>query len=158
MNFTVSTVAKSLAAYLASYFPGVTFYENPNQQGTQAPCFFLQIRYSNIKLHQGGRWLRVLGLDLTYLQDYNLPNMQQLYEMAAEQLDLVMETFPYTYADESGSETATLRTYDREWRIDLDALHYQFELRNFVSLPVDFVPMETMDYTPEVVTDGNTQN
>lgn len=150
MNFTVSTVAKSLAAYLATYFPGVTFYENPNQQGTQAPCFFLQVRYSNIKLQQGGRWLRTLGLDLTYLQDYNLPNLQQLYEAAAEQLDLVMETFPY--ADGVSTDgSALLRTYDREWRIDLDALHYQFELRAFVSLPAEPAEkMETMTLTQEV--------
>lgn len=150
MNLTVSTVAQSLAAYLATYFPGVTFYENPNQQGTQAPCFFLQIRYSNINLAQGGRWLRVLGLDLVYLQDYNLPNLQQLYEAAAEQLDLVMETFPY--ADGVSTDgPALLRTYDREWRIDLDALHYQFELRNFVSLPPEPVEkMETMTLTQEV--------
>ena len=150
MNLTVSTVAQSLAAYLGTYFPGVTFYENPNQQGTQAPCFFLQVRYSNIKLQQGGRWLRVLGLDLTYLQDYNLPNLQQLYEAAAEQLDLVMETFPYTDGV-STDGPALLRTYDREWRIDLDALHYQFELRAFVSLPAEPAEkMETMTLTQEV--------
>lgn len=150
MNLTVDTVAQSLAAYLAPYFPGVTFYENPNQQGTQAPCFFLQTRYSTIKLQQGGRWLRTLGLDLTYLLDYNLPNMQQLYEMAAEQLDLVMETFPYTDGV-STDGPALLRTYDREWRIDLDALHYQFELRAFVSLPSEPVEkMETMTLTQEV--------
>ena len=117
MNFTISTVAQSLAAYLAPTFPGVTFYENPNQQGTQTPCMFLQQRYSYPKLRQGGRWLRQIGLDLTYLVDYNLPNMQQLYQAAAESLDLVMETFPYTDGITEGS--TLLRTYEREWRIDL---------------------------------------
>lgn len=149
MNLTVDTVAQSLAAYLAPYFPGVTFYENPNQQGTQAPCFFLQTRYSSIKLQQGGRWLRTLGLDLTQLQDYNLPNLQQLYQAAAEQLDLVMETFPYSDGTTEGP--VLLRTYDRDWRIDLDALHYKFELRAFVSLPAEPAEkMETMTLTQEV--------
>lgn len=151
MNFTISTIAQSLAAYLAPTFPGVTFYENPNQQGTQTPCMFLQQRYSYTKLRQAGRWLRQIGLDLTYLVDYNLPNMQQLYQTAAEQLDLLMETFPY--ADGVTEGTTLLRTYDREWRIDLDALHYKFELQAWVELPEDFAPMETMDYNPEV-TDG----
>lgn len=148
MNFTISTVAQSLAAYLAPSFPGVTFYEDPNQQSTQTPCMFLQQRYSYPKLRQGGRWLRQIGLDLTYLVDYNLPNMQQLYQAAAEALDLVMETFPYTDGTTEG--TSLLRTYEREWRIDLDALHYKFELQVWVELPEDFNPMESMDYTPEV--------
>lgn len=148
MNFTISTIAQSLAAYLAPSFPGVTFYEGPNQQGTQTPCMFLQQRYSYTKLKYGGRWLRQIGLDLTYLVDYNLPNMQQLYQTAAEALDLVMETFPYTDGTTEG--TTLLRTYDREWRIDLDAMHYKFELQVWVELPENSTPMETMDYVPEV--------
>lgn len=151
MNFTISTIAKSLANYLAPSFPGVTFYEDPNQQRTQTPCMFLQQRYSYIKAKTAGRYLRQIGLDLTYLVDYNLPNMQQLYQAAAEALDEVMETFPYT--DRTTDGTALLRTYDREWRIDLDAMHYKFELQVWVSTPVNDVPMETMDYNPEV-TDG----
>lgn len=148
MIFTVSQIAQSLAAYLAPSFPGVTFFEDPNQQGSDTPCMFLQQRYAYTKLRQAGRWLRQIGLDLTYLVDYNLPNMQQLYQEAAEQLDLLMETFPYT--DGATEGTTLLRTYDREWRIDLDAMHYKFELQVWVEMPEDFNPMETMDYNPEV--------
>lgn len=152
MNFTISTIAQSLAAYLTPSFPGVTFYENPNQQGTETPCMFLQQRYSYIKVKTAGRFLRQIGLDLTYLVDYNLPNMQQLYQAAAEQLDLVMETFPYSDGEES--TPALLRTYEREWRIDLDAMHYKFELQVWVDTPDTITPMETMNYQ-EAVTDGN---
>ena len=148
MIFTVSQIGQSLAAYLAPSFPGVTFFEDPNQQGSDTPCMFLQQRYAYTKLRQAGRWLRQIGLDLTYLVDYNLPNMQQLYQEAAEQLDLLMETFPYTDGTTEG--TTLLRTYDREWRIDLDAMHYKFELQVWVEMPEDFNPMETMDYNPEV--------
>lgn len=149
MNFTISTIAYSLANYLAPTFPGITLYENPNQQRTQTPCMFLQQRYSYIKAKTAGRYLRQIGLDLTYLEDYNLPNLQQLYEAAAESLDDVMETFQYT--DRTTEKTVLLRTYNREWRIDLDALHYKFELQVWVSTPVNDVPMETMDYNPEVI-------
>ena len=153
MNFTISTVAQSLAAYLAQSFPGVTFFENPNQQGSTTPCMFLQQRYSYTKLRRAGRWLKQIGLDLTYLVDYNLPNMKQLYQRAAETLDLAMETFPYTDGTTEG--TTPLRTYDREWRIDLDAMHYKFELKVWVELPVPEVPMEIMDYNPEVAKGEN---
>ena len=143
MNFTISTIAKSLADYLAPSFPGVTFYEDPNQQGSKAPMLFLQQRYAYVEPRRNnGYFLRRIVLDLTYLVDYNLPDLQQQYQQAAEQLDLLMETFPYT----DGTDSTLLRTYDREWRIDLDALHYKFELQVWVTIPEDSVKMETMDY------------
>ena len=148
MNFTVSTIAKSLADYLAPVLPGVTMYEDPNQQDSKPPMMFLQQRYSYISLETGGFWRRRIGLDLTYLLDYNLPNLQQLYQSAAESLDLVMETFPYNDGFNAG--TVLLRTYEREWSIDLDAMHYKFELQERVTLPKDFNPMQTMDYNAEV--------
>lgn len=148
MNFTLSTVAQSLADYLAPSFPGVAFYEDPNQQGSKPPCMFLQQRYAYIEpRRQSGFFRRRIGLDLTYLVDYNLPNMQQLYQTAAESLDQVMETFPYS----DGTEPAALlRTYEREWRIDLDALHYRFELQVWVQDPETYIPMETMDYNQRI--------
>ena len=147
MNFTVSTIAKSLADYLAPTLPGVTMYEDPNQQGSEPPMMFLQQRYSYITRETGTDWfLRRIGLDLTYLLDYNLPDMQRQYQQAAEALDLVMETFPYS----DGEEATPLRTYEREWRIDLDVLHYRFELRERVMIPRPEVKMQKMDYDEEV--------
>lgn len=151
MTFATANLAASLAAYLAPYFPGVTFYTGPNQQGTLPPCMFLQERYSYPELQQDGRRRIRVGLDLAYLLDYNLPNMQLQYQEAADTLNVVMETFPYS----DGTDTALLRTYDKESRIDLDALHYKFEVRVWVSLPETPVMMQTMDYT-EDVTNGQT--
>lgn len=151
MTFATANLAASLAAYLAPYFPGVTFYPGPNQQGTEPPCMFLQERYSYPDLQQDGRRRLRIGLDLAYLLDYNLPNMQLQYQEAADTLNVVMETFPYS----DGADTALLRTYDKESRIDLDALHYKFEVRVWVSLPETPVMMQTMDYT-EDVTNGQT--
>ena len=147
MTFTVDTIAKSLADYLTPVLPGVTFYEDPNQQGTDLPCAFLQQRYSYIEKRQSGRWLKRIGLDLTYVEDYNLPNLQQLYQQAAESMDQVMETFPYS----DGTNTTLLRTFDREWRVDLDAMHYKFELKVWVELPKKTAKMQNMDYHEEVL-------
>lgn len=151
MTFATANLAASLAAYLAPYFPGVTFYPGPNQQGTEPPCMFLQQRYSYPDLQQDGRRRLRIGLDLAYLLDYNLPNMQQLYQAAVDTLNVVMETF--TYSD--GTDTTLLRTYDKESRIDLDGMHYKFEVRVWVSLPETPVMMQTMDYS-EDVTNGQT--
>lgn len=152
MNFTISTVAKSFAAYLEPYFPDVTLLQNPTQQNANPPCMFLQQRYSFIKVKTAGRFLRQIGLDLVYRERYNLSNLQELYQAAAEQLDLLMETFPYSDGTTEG--TALLRTYEREWRIDQDAMHYKFELQVWVEQPETITPMETMDYQ-EAVTDGS---
>lgn len=141
MKFSVANVAKSLGDYLAPVLPGVTFYEDPNQQDSAMPCAFLQQRYAYLELRTGGRWLRRIGLDLTYLEDYNLTDLQRRYQKAAEALDLVLETFPYT----DGADTTLLRTYDREWRIDADALHYKFELRVTVSIPEDAELMQAIE-------------
>lgn len=148
MIFTISTVARSLADHLGSFLPDFTFYEDPNQQGTKLPCAFLQQRYSHIVKKQANRWLRTLGLDLTCLEDYNLPDIQRRYQRTAEILDQALETFLYS----DGTESTLVRAYGREWRIDLDALHYKFELRVWVKLPEEFNPMRTMDY--EEVVDG----
>lgn len=139
MTFTVSTIAKSLADYLAPVLPGVAMYEDPNQQGSQPPCMFLQVRYGRLSREMSGYWLRRLGLDLVYLLDYNLPDLQRRYQTAGEALDIALETFPYSDGVTEG-KTVLLRTYDREWNIDLDELHYKFELRERVTLPTPDVP------------------
>lgn len=146
MNLTVSTIAKSLADYLAPSFPGVTFYEDPNQQDSKPPMMFLQTRTNRLERETGGYWRRILGVDLVYLLEYNLPNLQQLYQQAGETLDLLLETFPYS----DGTTEGLLRTYEREWNIDLDELHYKFELRERVSIPKEWAKMMTMDYDEEV--------
>lgn len=140
MKFSVSNVAKSLGDYLAPSLPGVSFYEDPNQQNSAMPCAFLQQRYARMEKQTGGRWLRRIGLDLTYLEDYNLVDLQRRYQSAAEALDLALETFPYS----DGTDTAPLRAYDREWRVDADALHYKFELRVTVSIPENAELMRTI--------------
>ncbi len=144
MNLTVTTIAKSLADYLAPCFPSVAFYEDPNQQGSRTPCMFLQTRYNYLTLETGGFWRWRLGLDLTYLEDYNRPDLQQRYQRAGETLDLLMETFPYSDGETAG--TILLRAHEREWRIDLDALHYRFELLERVSIPEAVVKMQAMNY------------
>lgn len=151
MNFTVNTIAASLAEYLAPLLPNVMFLQNPEQQGAQMPCMFLQQRYSYITLQTGGYYYRRIGIDLTYLEDYNLPNLQELYQQVAEVLDLSMETFPYN--DGTNTGTVLLRTYEREWRIDLDALHYKFEIKERVSIPTNETKMQTIQELNEEVTE-----
>lgn len=149
MTFSINNVAASLAQYLAPLFPGLTFYQDPVQQSLQTPCAFLQQRSSTIKRRIGSRQYLEIQLDLTYLVDYNLPNMQQLYQQAAAILDENLNSFPYVG---DGTGEAVFLTYDRQWRIDLDALHYNFALHVWEDLAVDNNPMQTLQELNQGVT------
>ena len=144
MNLTVTTIAKSLADYLAPCFPSVAFYEDPNQQGSRTPCMFLQTRYNYLTLETGGFWRRRLGLDLTYLVDYNRPDWQQTFQRRLRPLVQAKSQLPASDGETAG--TILLRAHEREWRIDLDALHYRFELLERVSIPEAVVKMQAMNY------------
>lgn len=147
MNFTITTLARSLAEYLAPFLPGVQMLEDPAQQGVEPPCMFIQQRGSDIKPYPGGRWLRTIRLDLTYLLDYNLADLRQQYNKAAETLDFCMETFPYSVGRRrKNSCIPTSAALD----IDDDGLHYKFELRVFVEKPVDAVKMQTQTVNQKV--------
>ena len=158
MKFTASALAQSLADYLAPYFPGVSFYADPNQQGTKLPCMFLQNRGGETKLRQAGRWLRTIRLDLVYLLEYNLPDLQSQYIAAAETLDEIMELFSYVYEDQQ----TLLRTYQRHYEIEPDALHYKFDLQVWVTKDLADPAMQDLTINLEVIDygekNGNEQN
>lgn len=150
MIFTIQTVARSLADHLAPSLPGVQMLEDPAQQGVEPPCMFIQQRGGGPPIQKlpGGRFLRTIPLDLVYLLDYNLPDLQQQYNAAAETLFEVLETFPYS--DGVSPSTELLRAYERKADIDADGLHYKFELRVFVEKPVDTVKMQTQTINQKV--------
>lgn len=139
MELTVRTVAASLAVWLRPHFPDWYFYEDPAQQGVSPPCMFLQVRRSpSLRKALGGYFVRELALELTGLLDYDLPDLQERYQAAAEQLDLLLDAFPYQ--DPAGS-TRLLRCRERSWEVDQDALHYRFTLRERVAPPRYIWPM-----------------
>ena len=146
MTFTVNKIAEAIAAHLSSHLPGVTYYEDPNQQGTKCPCMFIQLMSSDVKLRQAGRLLRTLRLDLTYLEDYNLPDLQVRYQSVSEVLDLNMELFFYG----TDEDFVLLRTYNRQSVIDLDALHYKFDLQIWLTPEEDRNFMQSMTLVMEV--------
>ena len=149
MIFTMQALSRSLADYLAPALPSVTFYDNPNQQCTQMPAMFLQRTKAKTTKKLGGRFLRQLGLDLICLVDYNQVDMDDQYTRAADVLDELLDTFPYSSGE--GKEKALLRTYERNWYIRDETLHYKFDLKIWVSREEDDVLMRSIQsYTEEV--------
>lgn len=149
MIFTMRDLTRSMAGYLAPDLPGVNFYDNPNQQGTKLPAMFLQRTRAKIAMKMGGRFLRQLGLDLVCLVDYDQVDMDDQYTRIADTLDERMETFPYSGGEDGKS--ILLRTYERNWNIQDDALHYKFDLKLWVSHSEDDVLMRSIQAYHEEV-------
>jgi len=147
--FTMRDLTRSLAGYLAPDLSGVTFYDNPNQQGTKPPAMFLQRTRAKIALKMGGRFLRQLGLDLVCLVDYDQVDMDDQYTRIADILDELMETFPYS--NEGAGRSILLRTYERNWTIQDDALHYKFDLKLWVTRSEDAALMRSIQAYHEEV-------
>ena len=142
MTFTMPALSRSLADYLAPSLPDVSFYADPNQQGTASRALFLRQTNARITSQVGGRFLRRLGLDLVYLEQLNSVDAETRLQAAADVLDQRMETFPYS----SGEEKAVLlRTYERHWEIMDSTLHYKFDLQLWLTYQEDAALMMSIE-------------
>ena len=143
MTFTIESLLDSLAGVLKGQYPDCPVYTSPNQQGTEFPCFFIFFKTPvTVEPHIGNRMLRDLGLDIVFVQQRNIAYRNvQIYEVA-EFLDEKLELFPYTDAD---GNTALIRTEERQWNEEDDELHYQFHIRQRVSIPEDETKMRKME-------------
>lgn len=142
MTFTMLALSRSLADYLAPSLPNVSFYADPNQQGTASRALFLRQTNARITSQVGGRFLRRLGLDLVYLEQLNSVDAETRLQAAADVLDQRMETFPYS----SGEEKAVLlRTYERHWEIMDSTLHYKFDLQLWLTYQEDAALMMSIE-------------
>lgn len=131
MIFTLEKLINSITGVLKQNFPGIKAYSNPNQQGTKLPCFFVFFMPSSMESEMDRRTRRVIGIDIVYLTERNIPDAYDQLNAVADKLDEVTERI--LYAD--GEETAELWTSEREWKIDDGELHYQFTMKVIVSHP-----------------------
>lgn len=131
MIFTLEKLIDSIIGTLKQLFPGIKAYSNPNQQGTNPPCFFVFFMPSSMENEMDRRTRRVIGVDIVYLTERNVPDAYDQLNAVADKLDEALERI--TYVD--GEEVAKLWTSEREWKIDNKKLHYQFVLKVSVSVP-----------------------
>ena len=141
MTFSIDGILDSLAGVLKKKFPDCPVYTSPNQQGTECPCFFVFFMPSSIDQHIDNRYLRDLGIDIVFVQQRNIVNRKhQIYEVV-EYLEEVLLLFPYT----DGDQTALIRTEEHQWHEEDDELHYQFYIRQRVSLPDSQTKMQRLE-------------
>lgn len=149
MTFSLDAFVSSLASYLQPNFPGVAIYANPNQQGTKMPCFFVGLHFARVEHRIGGGQFKIYTGELSYLEAYNLPDLDDRYRAAVEKLDGLMELIPYSSGGEE--EPQLLRTSGQEWQIELGSLRYSFELRIAEQRERQGPYVQNVDYREEVI-------
>ena len=117
-------------------------YGSPNQQGTDFPCFFIFLMPSTVAAEVNQRFYRDLGIEIVFVQQRNIVNGNAEIQAVQEYLDENLEFF--RYSDGKG-DSALLHTYERQANIEDDELHYQFHIRQRVSIPHEPNPMMTME-------------
>lgn len=138
MMFTLATLVESIAGVLKANYPETPVYSNPNQQGTKPPCFFVFFMPAELQDEMDRRSRRVLGIDIVYLTKRNIPDAYDQLIEVAETLDYALDMIPYN--------SANLRTFEREWKIEDGELHYQFYIKAIVSIPNEGPTIENMEY------------
>lgn len=150
---TMSGLTSSLADMLAAAFPDAAIYANPNQQGTEVPCWFINYVPSNKLVRDVGRhFFREIMVDLVYELEYNRVDLFDRYLEAAEIVDDALVRLPYKFGD--GSELP-LQIKEREWKVSNDALHYQFKIKaRVIKERVDPVKMQEIESLTETMKEG----
>lgn len=137
MTLTIEKLLDSICGALKEMCPDIPTYSNPNKQGTDIPCFFVFFMPTDTENRIGRRFMRNIGVDIVYLVENSNTDMYDQLVSVADQLDFSLEFVPY--------EGEKLRTYDREWKIDEDELHYQFTVKTVVSYPDDTPSIESAE-------------
>lgn len=128
-------INESLCRYAKYLFPEIDkTYVGPSIQNTELPCVFITpmpnstVRPDTVNFDRS--FLRTLKFDMCYMVQYNTNNLFELYQSKADILDYNMEFIPYYYLDDNQIEQrALIRAYNRNHTVDLNGLHYKFELK-----------------------------
>lgn len=148
MIYSIDYLIRSVAAQLATAFPGITVHDSPTQQKSGYPCFYVFLRPSDIRDQLSARDMRNTSLDVVYVQERNVPDANAELYSVAETLDELLDVVPYS--DGSGEDPVPLHTHERDYSIEDQELHYRLRISQRVSKPVEHIPMQTEETDVQV--------
>lgn len=125
ISIDTPTIHKSYATVLSQIDPNAVIFDNPNQQGTKLPAWFIVHRepVSSTCAIDGYQWL-VYAIDIYYMVEYNKPRLFDEYAAVADRLDLNLEYLPVY-----GTDGKLVHVFDRSWELAMNALKYSTTLR-----------------------------
>ena len=128
ITINTQTIHASIAAVLKEIDAEANIFDNPNQQGTPYPAWFI-VHRSPVEIQKEiGRYVLVYQIDIWYMLKQNITRLYDQYSSVAEQLDDKLEYLPIY-----GTNNALVHVYDRSWGLELNALKYSITLRLRVS-------------------------
>lgn len=128
ITINTQTIHASIAAVLKEIDAEANIFDNPNQQGTPYPAWFI-VHRSPVEIQKEiGRYVLVYQIDIWYMLKQNITRLYDQYSLIAEQLDDKLEYLPIY-----GTNNALVHVYDRSWGLELNALKYSITLRLRVS-------------------------
>lgn len=129
-------IHKSIAQVLAKVDPNATIFDNPNQQGTKLPAWFIvhSSPVSNVcQLYN--RFFLTYNIDIYYMLEYNRPRLYDEYAAIADALDLAIDYLPIY-----GTDNQLVHVYERSWELAMNALKYSIVLHFRVTPDTDREP------------------
>jgi hypothetical protein len=137
IRINTQIVHASIASVLREIDPSANIFDNPNQQGTPYPAWFI-VHRSPVEIQKEiKRYVLVYQIDIWYMLKQNITRLYDQYSAIAEQLDDKLEYLPVF-----GGDGAVVHVYDRSWGLELNALKYSITLKFRCSR--DTVPDEYM--------------
>ena len=128
ITINTQTIHASIAAVLKEIDAEANIFDNPNQQGTPYPAWFI-VHRSPVEIQKEiGRYVLVYQIDIWYMLKQNITRLYDQYSLIAEQLDDKLEYLPIY-----GTNNALVHVYERSWGLELNALKYSITLRLRVS-------------------------
>lgn len=128
ITINTQTIHASIAAVLKEIDAEANIFDNPNQQGTPYPAWFI-VHRSPVEIQKEiGRYVLVYQIDIWYMLKQNITRLYDQYSSVAEQLDDKLEYLPIY-----GTSNAIVHVYERSWGLELNALKYSITLRLRVS-------------------------
>ena len=149
MSVEISTqiIHASFASVINSVQQNANIYDNPNQQGTAYPAWFIvhrspvEVQKELGKRNNGNRYLLTFQIDIWYMLQQNITRLFDQYSQMAEALEYKLQYLPIFGSD------AVVQVYDRSWSMELNALKYSttLKLRVYTDEKFVFTPMEVIE-------------
>ena len=125
IELSTQLIHASIAAILRDIDPNAEIFDNPTQQGTSYPAWYIVHRQPVERQREcGNRYMLVYGIDIWYMLQQNITRMYDQYTQVAERLQDVMEYLPIY-----GHQGVLIHTYENSWSLELNAMKYSITLR-----------------------------
>lgn len=127
MSIELSTqlIHASIASVLSQIDSSAEVFDNPTQQGTPYPAWYIVHRAPVERQREcGNRYILVYQIDIWYLLKQNITRLYDQYTSVAEQLQEMIEYLPVY-----GYDGVCVHTYENSWGLELNAMKYSITLR-----------------------------